>query len=101
MDGGLEESNFKVFGKLYSEAMRNLGIKDVPILAAEDETAILGQISYSESSDELLGFAESAEQITNVLTVSLSLLAMAYKATTQSSMHLTSAKLLHLPAQLS
>ena len=56
LDGGLEESNFKVLGKLYSEAMRNLGIKHVPVLAAEDETAILGQISYSESSDELLGF---------------------------------------------
>lgn len=36
--------------------MRNLGIKHVPVLAAEDETAILGQISYGESSDELLGF---------------------------------------------
>ena len=56
LDGGLEESNFKVLGKVYSEAMRNLNIKHVPVLAAEDETAILGQISYSEGNDELLGF---------------------------------------------
>ncbi len=56
LDRGLGQSNFKVLGKLYFEAMRNLGIKLVPVLAAEDETAILGQISYSESSDELVGF---------------------------------------------
>lgn len=56
LDGGFEESNFKVLGKLYSEAMSNLGINHMPVLAAEDEMAILGQISYSESTDELLGF---------------------------------------------
>ena len=56
LDGGFEQRNFKVLGKLYLEAMSNLGIKHVPVLAAEDETAILGQISYSESTDELLGF---------------------------------------------
>ena len=56
LDGGLEESNFKVLGKVYSEAMRNLNIKHIPVLAAEDKTAILGQISYSEETDELLGF---------------------------------------------
>lgn len=56
LDGGFEENNFKVLGKLYKEAMSNLGVKHVPVLAAEDETAILGQISYSERTDELLGF---------------------------------------------
>lgn len=44
LDGGFEESNFKVRGKLYLEAMSNLGIKHVPVLSAEDETAILGQL---------------------------------------------------------
>jgi len=34
--------------------MTNLGIKHVP--AAEEETATLGQIRYSENTDELLGF---------------------------------------------
>ena len=34
--------------------MTNLGIKHVP--AAEEETAIMGQIRYSENTDELLGF---------------------------------------------
>ena len=56
LDGGFEENNFKVPGKLYKESMSNLGVKHVPVLAAEDETAILGQISYSERTDELLGF---------------------------------------------
>ena len=56
LDGGFDENNFKVLGKLYKEAMNNLGVKHVPVLAAEDETAILGQISYSERTDELLGF---------------------------------------------
>ena len=51
LDGGFEENNFKVLGKLYKEAMSNLGVKHVPVLAAEDETAILGQISYSERTD--------------------------------------------------
>ena len=56
LDSGFVENNFKVFGKLCSEAISNLGVKHVPVLAAEDETAILGKISYSERTAELLGF---------------------------------------------
>lgn len=61
LDGGFEKNNFKVLGKLFLEAMSNLGVKHVPVLAAEDETAILGQISYSERTDELLRSVESPE----------------------------------------
>ena len=59
LDGGFEENNFKVLDKLYLEAMSSLGVKHVPVLAAGDETAILGQISYSERTDELLRSVKS------------------------------------------
>lgn len=48
-----------------------------------------------------LDSVESVEKITNALIVSLLLLGMAYKVTTQSSMHSTSTKLLHLLVQSS
>ena len=36
--------------------MSNIQVKNVPVLAAEDETAIVSHVSYSEATDELLGF---------------------------------------------
>ena len=36
--------------------MSNIQVKNVPVLAAEDETAIVSQVSYREGTDELLGF---------------------------------------------
>ena len=58
LDGGFLENNFKVLDKLYLEPISNLGVKHVPVLGAEDETAILGKISYSKRTDEPLRFCE-------------------------------------------
>lgn len=41
---------------LYKEAMTKGKVGPVPVLAAEDETGIIGQISYNQRMDELLGF---------------------------------------------
>ena len=43
--GGIEENNFKQLSAIFQEAMKNVGAYVVPVLAAEDETAIIGQIS--------------------------------------------------------
>ena len=32
------------------------GLSSVPVLAAEDKTSIIGQVTYNEAKDELLGF---------------------------------------------
>ena len=53
---GIVQSNFKILGTIYKDAMSNIQVKNVPVLAAEDETAIVSQVSYSEATDELLGF---------------------------------------------
>lgn len=50
------QSNFKILGTLYKDAMSNVQVKNVPVLASEDETAAISQVSYSEATDELLGF---------------------------------------------
>ena len=54
--GGIQESNFKKLGPLYKEAMANITSSSVPVLAAEDETAIIGHVTYHQHRDELLGF---------------------------------------------
>ena len=41
---------------LYKEAMANTSSSSVPVLAAEDETAITGHVTYHQDRDELLGF---------------------------------------------
>ena len=56
ISGGIQESNFKKLGPLYKEAMANITSSSVPVLAAEDETAIIGQVTYHQDRDELLGF---------------------------------------------
>ena len=54
---GIVQSNFKILGTIYKDAMSNIQVKNVPVLAAEDETAAISQVSfYSEATDELLGF---------------------------------------------
>lgn len=54
--GGIQENNFKQLSAVFQEAMKNVGAYVVPVLAAEDETAIIGQISNNEVMDELQGF---------------------------------------------
>ena len=56
LDGGIKETNFKQLSVLYKEAMATGKVGPVPVLAAEDETGIIGQISYNQRTDELLGF---------------------------------------------
>ena len=53
---GIQESNFKKLGPLYKEAMANITSSSVPVLAGEDETAIIGHVTYHRDRDELLGF---------------------------------------------
>ena len=54
--GGIEEVNFKKLASIYKEAMARITPTSVPVLAAKDETGIIGQIVYNQASDELLGF---------------------------------------------
>ena len=56
ISGGIQESNLKKLGPLYKEAMANITSSSVPVLAAEDETAIIGHVTYHQDRDELLGF---------------------------------------------
>ena len=56
ISGGIQENNFKKLGPLYKEAMANIKSTAVPVLAAEDETAIIGHVTYHQNTDELLGF---------------------------------------------
>lgn len=36
--------------------MKTVDLCTIPVLAAEDETAIMAQVTYNEAKDELLGF---------------------------------------------
>lgn len=56
LEGGIQASNFKKLSDIYSEAMKKLGLSSIPVLAAEDETAIIAHVTYNEAEDELLGF---------------------------------------------
>lgn len=56
LEGGIKKTNFEALRDVYKQIMEKLGLSSVPVLAAEDETAIIGQVSYSEATDELLGF---------------------------------------------
>lgn len=51
------EKLFHRYADMYKQIKFALGIKgQVPCLLAEDETAIKGELAYSQTSDELLGF---------------------------------------------
>lgn len=56
ISGGIQETNYKKLGPLYKEAMANIKSSSVPVLAAEDETAIIGRVTYHQDTDELFGF---------------------------------------------
>lgn len=51
--------------------MSNIQVKNVPVLAAEDETAAISHVSYSEATDEVLGFCgvDGADQCLDKFTV--------------------------------
>ena len=56
LNGGILLKNFKKLACVYENVMKIHGLSSVPVLAAEDETAIIGQVTYNEAKDELLGF---------------------------------------------
>ena len=53
---GISNKTFERVAALYKELMSRHSIPMVPVLAAEDETAIVSKIMYAEDKDELLGF---------------------------------------------
>ena len=56
ISGGIQQNNFKKLGPVYKEAMAKIKSCSVPVLAAEDETAIIGHATYHQNTDELFGF---------------------------------------------
>ena len=48
--------NFKQIAEMYNGIMYKLNIRRVPVLMAEDETAIKAIIEYNQKYDELVGF---------------------------------------------
>ena len=54
---GIILENVKKIASIYSATKKSLGITTpVPVMLAEDETAIIGKIMYDEQSDTLQGF---------------------------------------------
>ena len=56
LNGGIPLKNFKKLACVYENVMKIHGLLSVLVLAAEDETAIIGQVTYNEGKDEVLGF---------------------------------------------
>ena len=52
---GLSEQNFIVMQEIYLNTMKN-DLPRVPVLIAEDETAVEGKIEYDQAKDAMLGF---------------------------------------------
>ena len=59
LEGGINRGDMSKIALIYSESIakqfKNSGSL-VPVLAAEDETAIISKVMYSQKKDELLGF---------------------------------------------
>ena len=59
LEGGINRGDMSKIAVIYSESIakqfKNRGSL-VPVLAAEDETAIISKVMYSQKKDELLGF---------------------------------------------
>ena len=53
---GVNEKNFVNLRSVYNEAMDKAGLKWVPVFAAEEETAVVAKVRYSQDGDVLLGF---------------------------------------------
>lgn len=56
LEGGIQAGNFQKYSDIYIEAMKKLNLSSIPMLAAEDETAIIALVTYDQASDKLLGF---------------------------------------------
>lgn len=56
LEGGIQASKFQKLRDIYIEAMKRVDLRTIPVFAAEDETAIMAQVTYNEAKDELLGF---------------------------------------------
>ena len=54
---GIHHENFKILAETYNQFLVKCGIKGpVPVLLAEDETAIINKVDYNEKLDTLEGF---------------------------------------------
>lgn len=56
LEPGLCEENFVKLNKIYTACQNAKSLPRVPVLFAEDETAIISSIEYSQTEDALLGF---------------------------------------------
>jgi len=77
--------------------MSNIQVKNVPVLAAEDETAAISHVSYSEATDEVLGFCgvDGADQCLDKFTVVVGNGEQGYNAIVNA---FSDCKLVHLQA---
>lgn len=46
LEGGIQAGNVRKFSDIYIEAMKKLDLSAIPVLAAEDETAIIALVMY-------------------------------------------------------
>ena len=53
---GISEENFITLKQLYEDARKRGDIPKVPVILAEDETAITAHIEYNQAQDTLVGF---------------------------------------------
>ena len=49
LEGGIQANNFKKLRDIYIEAIKKVNLSTIPVLAAEDETAIMAQVTYNEA----------------------------------------------------
>ena len=68
LDGDIKETNFKQLSMIYQEAMTREKVGPVCVLEAEDETVIVGQISYNQRKDELLEFCGTEHKCLDYFT---------------------------------
>ena len=74
--------NFKKLPSIYKEAMARITPTSVPVLAAEDETGIIGQIVYNQEVMSSLSFVGLKDRSTNAWTTLQLLLETGRKAIT-------------------
>ena len=62
------KKNMSILAEYYKKILSKYGITDrVPVLTAEDETAIKSIISYDQKRDELIGFCgEKCDDMKNI-----------------------------------
>jgi hypothetical protein len=70
---GIHKDNFLHYATMVKGIMEIYKITKTPVLAAEDETAIVGSIQYHQDRDELLGFLDERITINVCKTITLKL----------------------------